>query len=174
MSPSASRTTWPFFRSIAGEDRSVLDLMTADYTFVNERLARHYGIPDVYGEAFRKVSYPDERRAGIFGHGSVLVLTSHADRTSPVLRGKWVMEVLMNMPLIADTRPRMRSGVSICTSVWRMMTLTESNAPIASSQAKPRAKEVASPTIIQPNSGRIDSSVSSGGRPGSLKTSKTL
>jgi hypothetical protein len=87
-----------FFRSIVREDRSVLDLFNADYTFVNERLARHYGIPGVVGPEFRKVQYPDGRRRGLLGHGSVLTLTSHADRTSPVLRGKWVLEVLVGTP----------------------------------------------------------------------------
>ncbi len=87
-----------FFNSLVREDRSVLDLFTADYTYVNERLARHYGIPGVSGPEFRRVTYPDGRRRGILGQGSVLVLTSLANRTSPVLRGKWVMEVLMGTP----------------------------------------------------------------------------
>ena len=87
-----------FFNYIVREDRSALDLFAADYTFVNERLARHYGIPGIVGEEFRRVSYPDDRRRGLFGHGSVLTLTSHANRTSPVLRGKWVMEVLLGTP----------------------------------------------------------------------------
>jgi len=86
-----------FFDSLVREDRSVLDLLTADYTFVNERIARHYGIPNVTGSAFRRVTLPAERR-GILTHGSVLVLTSVADRTSPVMRGKWVMEVMMGSP----------------------------------------------------------------------------
>ena len=83
------------FDSIVREDRNVLDLLTADYTFVNERLARHYGIPDVSGPAFRRVSIPDENRRGLLGQGSILTMTSVADRTSPVLRGKWVLEVLI-------------------------------------------------------------------------------
>jgi mono/diheme cytochrome c family protein len=86
-----------FFDSLVREDRSVLDLLTADYSFVNERIARHYGIPNVTGNAFRRVALPPERR-GILTHGSVLVLTSVADRTSPVMRGKWVMEVMMGSP----------------------------------------------------------------------------
>ena len=76
----------------------MLDLFTADYTFVNERLARHYGIPNVAGDEFRRVTYPDDTRRGLLGHGSILVQTSLANRTSPVLRGKWVMEVLIGMP----------------------------------------------------------------------------
>ena len=87
-----------FFGNLVQENRSLLDLYRADYTFVNERLARHYGIPDVAGRHFRRVAYPDDRRQGILGHGSVLVLTSLANRTSPVLRGKWVMEVLLGTP----------------------------------------------------------------------------
>ncbi len=91
------RETELFFDSLVREDRSVLDLITADYTFVNERIARHYGIPNVSGPAFQRVTVPDYRR-GILGHGSILTLTSVADRTSPVMRGKWVMEVLLGSP----------------------------------------------------------------------------
>jgi hypothetical protein len=87
-----------FFNNLISEDRSFLELFEADYTFVNERLAHHYGIPGVVGPQFRRVSYLDDSRRGILGHGSVLVLTSHANRTSPVLRGKWVMEVLLGTP----------------------------------------------------------------------------
>jgi mono/diheme cytochrome c family protein len=86
-----------FFDSLVREDRSILELLTADYSFVNERIARHYGIPNVTGNAFRRVTLPPERR-GILTQGSVLVLTSVADRTSPVMRGKWVMEVMMGSP----------------------------------------------------------------------------
>ena len=87
-----------FFSHLVEEDRPVLDLLTADYTFVNERLARHYGITGVVGPSFRKVAYPTDHRRGLLGHGSVLTLTSHPDRTSPVLRGKWVLEVLLGAP----------------------------------------------------------------------------
>jgi hypothetical protein len=79
-------------------DRSLLELLTADYTFVNERLARHYGIQGVVGPTFRQVKYTDTNRRGVLGHGSVLTLTSHGNRTSPVLRGKWVLEVLLGSP----------------------------------------------------------------------------
>jgi hypothetical protein len=91
------RETELFFQSIVRDDRSVLDLLTADYSYVNERIARHYGIPDVTGPAFRRVALPENRR-GLLGQGSVLVLTSVADRTSPVMRGKWIMEVLLGSP----------------------------------------------------------------------------
>jgi hypothetical protein len=80
------------------QDRSALDLFRADYTIVNERLAKHYGIPGVSGDHFRKVQYPDDTRRGLLGQGAILVQTSLANRTSPVLRGKWVMEVLMGTP----------------------------------------------------------------------------
>jgi Protein of unknown function (DUF1588)/Protein of unknown function (DUF1592)/Protein of unknown function (DUF1585) len=88
-----------FFESILREDRSVLDLLRADYTFVNERLARHYGIPHVYGNRFRRVALGTEReRGGLLRHGSILTVTSYATRTSPVLRGKWILENLLGVP----------------------------------------------------------------------------
>jgi hypothetical protein len=92
------RETQLLFQHLVREDRSLLELLTADYTFLNARLARHYGIPGVTGDAFRRVSYPDDTRRGVLGHGSILLLTSMSARTSPVLRGKWVMEVLMGTP----------------------------------------------------------------------------
>ncbi len=92
------RETELFFDNLVREDRSFLELLTADYTFLNERLARHYGIPGISGDRFRRVSYPDRTRRGVLGHGSVLLSTSMSARTSPVLRGKWVMEVLMGTP----------------------------------------------------------------------------
>ena len=98
LASAMQRETVLFFNSIVREDRSVLDLFRADYTFVNERLARHYEIPGVSGPEFRRVTYPDDTRRGILGEGSILVQTSLANRTSPVLRGKWVMEVLMGTP----------------------------------------------------------------------------
>ena len=93
------RETELLFESIIREDRNVLDLLRADYTFVNERLARHYGIPDVYGSRFRRVTVTDEARRGLLGKGSMLAVTSHAERTSPVLRGKWVLENIVGLPV---------------------------------------------------------------------------
>ncbi len=87
-----------FFASIMHEDRNVLDLLTADYTFVNERLARHYGIPYVSGSQFRRVTLTDDARRGLLGKGGVLMVTSHVDRTSPVVRGKWLLENLLGTP----------------------------------------------------------------------------
>ena len=87
------------FQSIVDEDRSVVDLLTADYTFVNERIAKHYGVPNVYGDHFRRIALPeDSPRAGLLGHGSILTVTSYATRTSPVLRGKWILENLLGTP----------------------------------------------------------------------------
>ncbi len=94
-----ARETELFFDSIVRENRSVLDLLDADYTFLNERLARHYGIPNVYGERFRRVSLPpDSVRRGLLGQGSILTDTSRANRTSPVIRGKWILENIFGTP----------------------------------------------------------------------------
>ena len=93
------RETELLFRTIMQEDRSVIDLLDADFTFVDERLARHYGIPDVRGSRMRRISLPaDSPRRGLLGHGSILTLTSAANRTSPVVRGKWILENLLGAP----------------------------------------------------------------------------
>jgi hypothetical protein len=103
-----------FFESVMREDRSVLDLLTADYTYVNERLARHYGIPNVYGSHFRRVTLRSPERRGILGQGSILTVTSYPNRTSPVLRGKWILENILgtppspppaDVPALDDNRP---------------------------------------------------------------------
>ncbi|HWK12105.1 MAG TPA: DUF1592 domain-containing protein, partial [Vicinamibacterales bacterium] len=113
LADAMRRETELLFETIVRDDRDVLDLLSADYTFVNERLARHYGIQNVTGPAFRRVAIPDPNRRGLFGHASILTMTSVADRTSPVLRGKWVLEVLIgmappppppNIPLLEETR----------------------------------------------------------------------
>jgi mono/diheme cytochrome c family protein len=87
-----------FFQSIVREDRSAMDLLNADYTFVNERLARHYGIPGIYGSQFRRVTLTDEDRRGLLGQGSILTVTSYGNRTSPVQRGKWILTNLLGIP----------------------------------------------------------------------------
>jgi mono/diheme cytochrome c family protein len=93
------RETELFVESIMREDRSALDLLRANYTFVNERLAKHYGLPNVYGSRFRRVSLDEESaRGGLLGQGSVLTVTSYANRTSPVLRGKWILENIVGTP----------------------------------------------------------------------------
>jgi hypothetical protein len=93
------RETELFFDSVIREDRPVLDLMTADDTFVNERVAKHYGIDGVHGSRFRRVTLADERRFGLLGKGSVLAVTSHAERTSPVVRGKWILDNILGAPV---------------------------------------------------------------------------
>lgn len=109
-----AKETQLFFENQVREDRSILDLLRADYTFMNDRLARHYGVPNVYGSHFRRVTVNDERRLGLLGHGSLLTVTSYADRTSVVLRGKWVLENLLgappppppdNVPALGENKP---------------------------------------------------------------------
>lgn len=103
-----------FFTSMLREDHNALDLMNADYTFLNERLARHYGIGGIYGSQFRRVQVADESRRGLLGQASILALTSHSDRTSPVVRGKWILENVLgtpvpppppNVPPLPDVKP---------------------------------------------------------------------
>ena len=92
------RETELFFDSIVREDRSLVALLNADYTFLNERLARHYGIPGIQGSHFRRVTLADENRRGLLGQGSILTITSHPVRTSPVFRGKWILDNLLGTP----------------------------------------------------------------------------
>ena len=92
------RETELLFDAVLREDRSVVELLSADYTFLNERLALHYGVPNVRGSRFRRVVLDDPARGGLLGHGSVLTVTSHANRTSPVVRGKWVLENVLGTP----------------------------------------------------------------------------
>jgi hypothetical protein len=105
-----------FFESVLREDRSVLDLLSADYTFVNERLARHYGIPGMYGSHFRRVQFTDANRGGLLGHASILTVTSYSNRTSPVVRGKWVLDNLLGAPPpppppnVPELKPRDNTG----------------------------------------------------------------
>jgi hypothetical protein len=98
LAQSMRRETELLFDNIVREDRSITELLTADYTFVDERLAKHYGIPNVMGNRFRRVPVADPNRDGLLGHGSILTLTSTAIRTSPVQRGKYIMEVLLGTP----------------------------------------------------------------------------
>ena len=127
LGEALKKETELFFDSIVRDDRSILDLITADYTFVNERIARHYGLQNVNGPEFRRVTLADENRRGLLGHGSILALTSVADRTSPVLRGKWIMEVLLaspppapppNVPLLDETKAE--AGDKLLTTRERM------------------------------------------------------
>jgi cytochrome c5 len=133
LSLALKKETELFFDSLVREDRSLLDLLTADYTFANERVARHYGIANVTGTSFRRVALPPDRR-GVLGHGSILTLTSIAERTSPVQRGKWVMEVLLgspppppppNVPALEETKGTAESGRAL--SVRERMEQHRSN-----------------------------------------------
>jgi hypothetical protein len=96
---SMRRETELFFDSVVRENRPVLDLLTANYTFVNENLAKHYRIPGVLGNNFRRVTVTDENRFGLLGHASILTVTSFSNRTSPVVRGKWVLEQILGSPV---------------------------------------------------------------------------
>ena len=138
------RETELFFDSIVREDRSVTELLTADYSFLNERLAKHYGLAGtagVYGSDFRRVTLTDERRRGLLGQGSILTVTSYGDRTSPVGRGKWVLENVLGTPppppppnvpelepatetgMVLSMRERMEQHRAnpVCASCHRMM-----------------------------------------------------
>jgi len=123
LAESYVRETELFFDSLVREDRNILDLLTADYTFVNERIAKVYRMPNIVGEKFQRVTVPDERR-GILGQGSVLMQTAVADRTSPVQRGKWIMEVLLgspppapppNVPPLEDVKSATEAGRTLST-----------------------------------------------------------
>jgi hypothetical protein len=98
LAQSMQHETELLFGNILREDRNILELLTAKYTFVDERLAKHYGLPNITGNRFRRVEVTDENRIGLLGHASILTLTSTANRTSPVQRGKWVMEVILGTP----------------------------------------------------------------------------
>jgi mono/diheme cytochrome c family protein len=124
LARSYKRETELLFDSIVREDRNILDLFTADYTFVNERIAKVYRIPNITGETFQRVTLKDENRRGILGHGSILMMTSVADRTSPVQRGKWIMETLLgspppppppNVPPLEDTKAATQTGKTLST-----------------------------------------------------------
>ena len=134
-----------FFGSVIHEDRSILDLLTADYTFVNERLAKHYGIPDVYGPQFRRVTLGPEldMRRGLLGKGALLTITSDAARTSPVKRGKWF---LRNVPRRQPARSaaRRRNGAEARRRARRRKRCARGSRRIAPTRAAPRATRASS------------------------------
>ncbi|HTC88184.1 MAG TPA: DUF1592 domain-containing protein, partial [Bryobacteraceae bacterium] len=125
------RETEMLFESVLHEDRPVLDLLDADYTFVNERLAKHYGIANIYGPDFRRVPVPSDARRGLLGQGSMLLVTSNANRTSPVQRGKWILENLLGSPppLPPPNVPPLKenSGEAAATSVRERMEQHRAN-----------------------------------------------
>ncbi len=131
------RETELFFAHVVRENRSALELLSADYTFVNERLARHYGIPGVYGSRFRQVKITDPNRRGLLGHGSLLALTSVATRTSPVLRGKFILTTFLNTPPPAPppavpTLEESNKAVTTPKTVRQQMELHRANPTCAS------------------------------------------
>ena len=149
------RETELLFESVMREDRSVLDLLRADYTFVNERLAKHYGIPNVYGSRFRSRGPFDARRSaergGLLRQGSILTVTSYATRTSPVIRGKWILDNMLGMPAAAAAGRRAgarrgedgRSGMRRSANGWRSTARTRpARAATADGSGRFRAGEL--------------------------------
>ena len=148
---SFRRETERMFEHVLREEHSVLDLLNGDYTFLNEQLARHYGIPDVYGTRFRRVTLTDEARYGLLGHGSILTVTAFATRTSPVVRGKWILDNLLgasppppppNVPTLAE-----KTAAGQALSMREAMTRHRANAACASchaidGSARVRAREL--------------------------------
>jgi uncharacterized protein DUF1588/uncharacterized protein DUF1592/uncharacterized protein DUF1585 len=136
---SMRRETELFFQNIIQNDRSILDLIDGQYTFLNERLARHYGIPGVTGTEFRKVELTDARRGGIVTQASVLTVSSYATRTSPVLRGKWILENLFNAPPPpppANVPNLNEEAVGSTASLRRQLEQHRANAVCASCHAR--------------------------------------
>jgi hypothetical protein len=120
-----NRETELLFQSIVREDRNIVDLLDADYTFVDERLARHYGIPGITGSYFRRVSLDaDGSRRGILGHGSILTLTSAPNRTSPVVRGQWILENILGSPA-PDPPPGVETDLDPDPDAVEIQTLRE-------------------------------------------------
>ncbi len=149
MYPEADRTlrqslreeTELLFDSIRAENRSLVDLLTANYTFVNEPIAKLYGIPNIYGPRMRRISYPaGSPRAGILGHGSILMITSHANTTSPVLRGKWILDNILGTPppppppVVPDLKPIGADGKIL--SLREQMVAHRANPVCASCHAR--------------------------------------
>ena len=133
------RETELFLEVQLREDRGLLELLTADYTFVNERLARHYGLDGVHGSHFRRVTLGDDRRAGLLGHGSILTVTSYANRTSPVVRGKWLLENVLGAPPPPpppDVPPLEEADVSGARSMRERMERHRANPVCASCHAQ--------------------------------------
>ena len=134
---SMRRETEMFFESIVREDRSILDFIDGKYTFLNERLAQLYGIPGVTGPEFRRVDLTGTQRGGVLTQGSVLTVSSYATRTSPVLRGKWILENLLNAPPPAPPPnvPRLNEEAGSehprrCGSRWKSIAPTRSALPV--------------------------------------------
>lgn len=137
---SFEQETQLFFESILREDRSVLDLLDANYTFLNQRLAEHYGVPKIYGSQFRRIAQSDPNRSGLLGQGSILTVTSYPNRTSVVQRGKWILETLLGAPPpppppdVPDLKPHGKDGKPL--SLREQMEIHRSNATCAACHAR--------------------------------------
>lgn len=136
---SFQRETELFFQNILREDRSVMELLDANYTFLNQRLAEHYGIPNIYGSQFRKVTLTDPNRGGLLGQGSILTVTSYPNRTSVVQRGKWILDNLLGSPpppppMNFDLEPHAKDGRQL--TMREAMELHRSNAVCQSCHAR--------------------------------------
>jgi hypothetical protein len=138
---SLLRETELFFDSILRENRSAMELLTADYTFLNERLGRHYGVPNISGSHFRRVTLSDPNRRGLLGQGSILLVTSHAIRTSPVLRGKWILANILGTPPpppppnVPALEERKIGGTAVAMSVRERMAAHRRNPVCANCHA---------------------------------------
>ncbi|GIT23906.1 MAG: hypothetical protein CM1200mP40_35880 [Gammaproteobacteria bacterium] len=121
------RETELFVTSLIREDGNVLELLTADYTYLNERLAEHYGVPGVYGNHFRKVTFDNDVRGGLLGQGSILAATSYPNRTSPTLRGKWVLDNLLGAPpplhpqMFRILKTAILIALALCVKDWKLI-----------------------------------------------------
>ncbi len=140
-----------FLRSVLLEDKSVLDLLRADYTFVNERLAEHYGIDGVFGDAFRRVELHDPNRRGLLGQGSILFQSSVANRTSPVFRGKWIMTSVVQLAAAAAAAER--AGARQSTGEQR--SAQRARAPRAASEGSRLRRVVTRSSILRDSLSRI-------------------
>ncbi len=163
---SMEQETRLFFQSIIHEDRSVMDLLNADYTFVNERLARHYGIPNIYGDQFRRVTIDSPERRGLLGQASILAVTSYPNRTSAVQRGKWVLTNILGIPPTppppnvpplkenADAAPKSLAGAHGSASRrCRLRRLSQSHGPdrLRSREFRRRRATGAATTMAAPS-----------------------
>ena len=151
-----------FLESQLQEDRSVVDLLTADYTFLNEQLARHYGIPDVYGSHFRRVTLTDENRWGLLGKASILSVTSYPHRTSPTIRGKWLLENILAAPV-----PPPPPTVNTTLDETKTVKATSVREMLEQHRANPGMRELSRPhgsAGVQPREFRCHRAVADEGR----------
>ena len=155
-----ARETELFLDSQLRDDRGVTELLSADYTFVNERLARHYGMRGVYGSHFRRVALPDDRRTGLLGHASILTVTSFPNRTSPVVRGKWLLENMLGFAAAGTAARRAGSARDGARRTGALDARAHGTAPPATRRAR-----AATPSWIRSGSRSSNSTRSAAGGP---------